>query len=92
MNTSKKWIVILMTDAHGPVYLGSLDVNATARSSRSGVRKLGNATRFTRTGAARVARGYETASVAHESDPPQSKPLICTDCTGPIDENDECRC
>lgn len=68
MNTSKQWLVVLHTDERGPVYLGTLDVNPTERSSRSGVRRLENAIRFTRTGAARIARGYSTGSTINASE------------------------
>jgi hypothetical protein len=52
---AKTWLVILLTDTQGPVYLGELD-----RGMRSGVRRIENAVRFTRVGAKRVAAGYGT--------------------------------
>jgi hypothetical protein len=54
MNT-KTWVVVLLTDVKGPMYLGELD-----RGCRQGVRQLKNAVRFTSVGAKRVAAGYGT--------------------------------
>jgi hypothetical protein len=54
MANTKTWLVVLLTDVQGPVYLGELD------RVRSGVRRIDNAVRFTRVGAKRVAAGYGT--------------------------------
>jgi hypothetical protein len=55
MTNNKTWLVVLLTDAKGPVYLGEFD-----RGCRCGVRHLENAVRFTAVGAKRVAAGYGT--------------------------------
>jgi hypothetical protein len=51
--TMKTWLVVLLTDSRGPVYLGEID-----RGIRQGVRQIENAIRFTPVGARRVAAGY----------------------------------
>lgn len=55
---ARNCIVILCDDAIGQIYLGEIDAGV-----RQGVRRLSNAVRFTKVGAARVASAYSDARV-----------------------------
>jgi len=54
--SNRDTVIVLATDAQGPIYLGELDPGI-----RQGVRRREHAVRFTSMGARRVANGYSGA-------------------------------